>query len=74
MRYVFKIQGEITLHSLITTERFLKEGICAEFEEKEGVELNELKNRAIIPAFEPWGMYRSKARVKLPEREWKESF
>lgn len=34
--YEIRIQntGELTLHSLITTERFLKEGIRAEFVEK----------------------------------------
>ena len=63
-----KNTGELTLHSLITTERFLKEGICAEFEEKEGVELNELKNKAIIPALNPGECIVLKARVKLPEK------
>ncbi|VYT01799.1 Uncharacterised protein [uncultured Blautia sp.] len=63
-----KNTGELTLHSLITTERFLKEGICAEFEEKEGVELNELKNKAIIPVLNPGECIVLKARVKLPEK------
>ena len=63
-----KNTGELTLHSLITTERFLREGICAEFEEKEGVELNELKNKAIIPVLNPGECIVLKARVKLPEK------
>lgn len=63
-----KNTGELTLHSLITTERFLREGIRAEFEEKEGVELNELKNKAFIPVLNPGECIVLKARVKLPEK------
>lgn len=68
--YEIRIQntGELTLHSLITTERFLKEGIRAEFVEKEGVELNEAKDKAFIPILNPGECIVLKARVKLPER------
>lgn len=68
--YEIRIQntGELTLHSIITTERFLKEGIRAEFVEKEGVELNEAKDKAFIPVLNPRECIVLKARVKLPER------
>lgn len=68
--YEIRIQntGELTLHSLITTERFLKEGIRAEFVEKEGVELNEAKDKAFIPILNPGECIVLKAKVKLPER------
>ena len=68
--YEIRIQntGELTLHSLITTERFLKEGIRAEFVEKEGVELNEAKDKAFIPILNPGECIVLKAEVKLPER------
>lgn len=68
--YEIRIQntGELTLHSLVTTERFLKEGIRAEFVEKEGVELNEAKDKAFIPILNPGECIVLKARVKLPEK------
>ncbi|MDO4601842.1 MAG: hypothetical protein Q4B37_06185 [Eubacteriales bacterium] len=69
--YEIRIQntGELTLHSIITTERFLKEGIRAEFVEKEGVELNESKDKAFIPVLKPGECIVLKALVKLPEKD-----
>lgn len=69
--YEIRIQntGELTLHSIITTERFLKEGIRAEFVEKEGVELNKSKDKAFIPVLKPGECIVLKALVKLPEKE-----
>lgn len=68
--YEIRIQntGEITLHSIITTERFLKEGIRAEFIEKEGVELNVSKDKAFIPVLKPGECIVLKAKVKLPDK------
>lgn len=68
--YEIRIQntGEITLHSIITTERFLKEGIRAEFIEKEGVELNVSKDKAFIPVLKPGECMVLKAKVKLPDK------
>ena len=69
--YEIRIQntGELTLHSIITTERFLKEGIRAEFVEKEGVELNKAKDKAFIPVLKPGECIVLKALVKLPEKD-----
>lgn len=69
--YEIRIQntGELTLHSIITTERFLKEGIRAEFVEKEGVELNESKDKAFIPVLKPGECIVLKALVKLPDKD-----
>lgn len=69
--YEIRIQntGELTLHSIITTERFLKEGIRAEFVEKEGVELNKSKDKAFIPVLKPGECIVLKALVKLPEKD-----
>lgn len=68
--YQIRIQntGELTLHSIITTERFLKEGIRAEFVEKEGVELNQAKDKAFISVLNPGECIALKAIVKLPDK------
>lgn len=59
--------GELPLHSIVTTERFLKEGIKAQFAETEGVELNGAKDKALIPLLNPGEGIVLKATVKLPE-------
>lgn len=59
--------GERTLHSVISTERFLHSNIRAQFEEKEGVELNRTKTQARIPQIAPGDCVNLKAIVKLPD-------
>ena len=59
--------GERTLHSVISTERFLHSNIRAQFEEKEGVELNSTKTQARIPQIAPGDCVKLKAFVTLPE-------
>lgn len=59
--------GERTLHSVLTTERFLHSNIRAAFLETEGVSLNGTKTQASIPAISPGGCVCLKAVVVLPE-------
>lgn len=59
--------GELPLHSIVTTERFLKEGISAHFVEKEGVQLNKNKDKAFIPLLEAGDTITLKAIVELPK-------
>nr|WP_295304408.1 hypothetical protein [uncultured Blautia sp.] len=59
--------GEVTLHSVITTERFGLAGVTARFLEQEGVTLNKSKTQAKIPEIVPGGCVNLKARVILPE-------
>ncbi len=59
--------GELPLHSIVTTEHFLKEGICAHFVEKDGVKLNKNKNKAFIPLLEAGDTITLKAIVELPK-------
>ena len=59
--------GEVTLHSVITTERFGMAGVDAVFVEQEGIVLNETKTQAKIPQIVPGGCVNLKARVILPE-------
>ena len=59
--------GEITLHSVITTERFGLAGVTARFLEQDGVILNRSKTQAKIPEIVPGGCVNLKARVVLPE-------
>ena len=60
--------GEVTLHSVITTERFGMAGVDAVFLEQEGIVLNETKTQAKIPQIVPGGCVNLKARVILPEK------
>ncbi|WP_373216064.1 hypothetical protein [Ruminococcus sp. 5_1_39BFAA] len=59
--------GERTLHSVISTERFLHSNIRAQFEEKEGIELNSTKTQARIPQIPPGDCVNLKASVILPD-------
>lgn len=59
--------GERTLHSVISTERFLYSNIKAQFEEMEGIELNGTKTQARIARIAPGDCVNLKARVTLPE-------
>ncbi|MCD8153858.1 MAG: DUF11 domain-containing protein [Clostridiales bacterium] len=59
--------GDITLHSVVGTERFQKEGISAVFLEQDGVVLSEDKTRAMIEALEPGEAASLKAEVILPQ-------
>lgn len=52
---------------MISTERFLHSNIRAQFEEKEGVELNSTKTQARIPQIAPGDCVKLKAFVTLPE-------
>lgn len=58
--------GERTLHSVLSTERFLASGVRAQFLEKDGVELNEMKNQALIPQILPGEAFALEAAVVLP--------
>ena len=59
--------GERTLHSVLSTERFLKKNISARFLEQEGVILSEDKTQALIPQIPPGEVYSMDASVTLPE-------
>ena len=59
--------GERTLHSVISTERFLHSNIRAQFEEKEGIELNSTKTQARIARIAPGDCVNLKATVTLPD-------
>lgn len=58
--------GEKTLHSVLSTERFLSSDIQAQFIEKAGVELNAAKNQALIPQILPGEAFALEAAVTLP--------
>lgn len=45
--------GERTLHSVLSTERFLNANIQAQFVQKEGVTLNSTRTQALIPQIAP---------------------
>ncbi len=59
--------GERVLHSVLTTERFLTEGIEARFLEQEGVLLNGAASQALISRIEPGEAVGLLAEVTLPE-------
>ncbi|MDO4337002.1 MAG: hypothetical protein Q4C91_02830 [Eubacteriales bacterium] len=59
--------GERTLHSVLSTERFLSGGIYAQFTEKEGVELNASKTQALIPSIAPGEAFALEATVTVPQ-------
>ena len=59
--------GERTLHSVLSTEKFLDSRIKARFLEMEGVQLNKSGTKALIPKILPGESVGPKAVVVLPE-------
>lgn len=59
--------GERTLHSVLSTEKFLDSRIKARFQEMEGVQLNKSGTKALIPKILPGESVGLKAVVVLPE-------
>lgn len=57
--------GERTLHSIVGTERFLNSGLQARFLEKDGVVLNETKDKAMISSLLPGESITLQAQVTL---------
>lgn len=60
--------GERTLHSVLTTEKFQAEDIPVRFLEKEGIQLNQNKTKALIPQIGPGEAVSLRAAVELPEK------
>lgn len=60
--------GNVTLHSVITTEKFGLAGVTASFLPQENVLLNESKTKAKISEIAPGGCVNLKAQVVLPEK------
>lgn len=65
--------GERTLHSIVTVDRFLSEGVTAAFEEQEGVILDEAKETATIPQLPPGETAVLSAWAVIPEDFQEES-
>lgn len=59
--------GEKTLHSVLSTERFLSANIQAQFTAKEGVTLNSTKTQALIPEIAPGEAFALYATVTIPQ-------
>lgn len=59
--------GEKTLHSVLSTERFMNANIQAQFTEKEGVTLNSTKTQALIPEIAPGEAFALYATVTIPQ-------
>lgn len=59
--------GERTLHSVLSTERFLDAGVQAAFLPQEGVTLNGDGTQALVPKLEPGEKISLSAQVTLPE-------
>ena len=59
--------GEVTLHSVVTTERFGLAGVTATFQEQRGITLNKSRTQAKIPEIAPGGCVNLKAKVVLPK-------
>lgn len=59
--------GEKTLHSVISTERFLNANIQAQFVEKDGVTLNSAKTQALIEQIAPGEAAALYATVTIPQ-------
>lgn len=59
--------GERTLHSVLSTERFLNANIQAQFVQKEGVTLNSTRTQALIPQITPGEAFALYATVTLPQ-------
>ncbi|MBR2527900.1 MAG: DUF11 domain-containing protein [Blautia sp.] len=55
VHYTIQIQntGTVTLHSVVSTEKFLGAGIKAYFEQTEGILLNETRSQALISSIAP---------------------
>lgn len=72
--YTITIQntGERTLHSVLSTERFLDAGVQAAFLPQEGVTLNESKTQALVPKLPPKEQVVLKASVVIPEYFYKQ--
>ena len=62
-----KNTGERTLHSVLTTEKFVNAGVTAQFQEKEGVILNGSKTQALISEIKPGEAFGLNALVTIPE-------
>ena len=65
--------GEVTLHSVVTTERFGLAGVTATFQEQRGITLNKSRTQAKIQEIAPGGCVNLKAKVVLPRSERPES-
>ena len=59
--------GEVTLHSVVTTERFGLAGVTATFQEQRGITLNKNRTQAKIQEIAPGGCVNLKAKVVLPK-------
>ena len=59
--------GEVTLHSVVTTERFGLAGVTATFQEQRGITLNKSRTQAKIKEIAPGGCVNLKAKVVLPK-------
>lgn len=59
--------GERTLHSVLTTEKFVNAGVQARFQDKEGVILNGSKTQALISEIKPGEAFGLNALVTIPE-------
>ena len=59
--------GERTLHSVLTTEKFQAENVTARFLEKDGVQFNQDRTKALISQIDPGQTVSLLAAVILPE-------
>lgn len=59
--------GERTLHSVISTEKFINANIQAQFQQKPGVVLNSSRTQALIPEIAPGQAFALLASVTLPQ-------
>lgn len=59
--------GEVTLHSVVATERFGLAGVTATFQEQRGITLNKSRTQAKIQEIAPGGCVNLKAKVVLPK-------
>lgn len=59
--------GERTLHSVLTTEKFVNAGVQARFQDKDGVILNGSKTQALISEIKPGEAIGLNALVTIPE-------
>ena len=57
----------MTLHSVVTTERFGLAGVTATFQEQRGITLNKSRTQAKIQEIAPGGCVNLKAKVVLPK-------
>ena len=59
--------GERTLHSVVSTERFVNAEVAVHFLEKDGVTLNENKTKALIPVIKPAESFLLEAQATVPD-------